>query len=584
MALSGSFTTSAYSNRSLTFSWTATQSIVNNQSEISWTLKGSGSQTKYFKSGNFKVVIAGETVYSSADRIELYNGTLVASGKKIIKHNDSTGKASFSASVEAGIYYVAVNCSGSGSWELNTIARASVLDSLTCNTSYLNGTLTYKYTPKNNTLYNRLRISIPNVVKLADVNLGTKAASQQTGTYTLTTALLESIYNRYPSNDKCTIGFAIETYSNSSYTTKIGESVEKTIDLTFPLSVAPSIGNIVWTKTSTEPSAWPMTQGISKGTMSMSNVSGAYGSTIKSYSLTFAGLSSSANSLTVNNIASSGKLKAVAKIVDTRGRPATKEVEFDVSEYTKPTLSVSTFRCDNTGAEDPTGDCFFIKATAEVTEIGNNLLQQIILSYKRKSDTQYNELELMSEEEAIIVASSDYSWDLVIVAEDLVSKVQVSASIPTGEVILDILANGKGIGLGKVAEREGLDSAWDFMKNGVPQIDYPIERGTEGIWTYEKWASGKAECYGRYSYKDFTLNAAGAATSLNIDEPFPFVFAKRPVVNATLSEEVNYHHILLQVYTSPDGVYKIDVRTSDSPSISKTVSGVVNFDVKGQWK
>lgn len=29
------------------------------------------------------------------------------------------------------------------------------------------------------------------------------------------------------------------------------------------------------------------------------------------------------------------------------------------------------------------------------------------------------------------------------------------------------------------------------------QADYVVEYGTDGIWTWEKWASGKAVCYGR---------------------------------------------------------------------------------------
>lgn len=53
-----------------------------------------------------------------------FNGTTVASGSFTISHN-SDGSKSFSASAEEGIYTFAVNCSGSGSWSLPTIARAT---------------------------------------------------------------------------------------------------------------------------------------------------------------------------------------------------------------------------------------------------------------------------------------------------------------------------------------------------------------------------------------------------------------------------------------------------------------------------
>ena len=75
MASSGSFNTSSYSGRYLVFSWTVkSQDVAANQTVISWSLKGAGGDSTWYKSGNFKVVIAGVTVYSSATRIELHNG------------------------------------------------------------------------------------------------------------------------------------------------------------------------------------------------------------------------------------------------------------------------------------------------------------------------------------------------------------------------------------------------------------------------------------------------------------------------------------------------------------------------------
>lgn len=125
---SGSFNTSGYTGdygkRYLVFSWSIKeQDIKANKTVINWTLKGAGGQDDYwYKAGNFKVVIDGETVYSSSTRINLYNDTKVASGTKTLYHN-AKGSKSFSASVKAGIYTVAVNCTGSGTWDLKDIPR-----------------------------------------------------------------------------------------------------------------------------------------------------------------------------------------------------------------------------------------------------------------------------------------------------------------------------------------------------------------------------------------------------------------------------------------------------------------------------
>lgn len=129
MAKSGSFETKHtgdydYGEAYLVFSWSIKeQDEAKNQTVINWSLKGAGITSGHFyMAGDFKVVINGATVYSSSARIELYTGTTVASGTATITHA-TDGTKRFSASAEAGIYYYAVNSSGSGSWDLTPIPR-----------------------------------------------------------------------------------------------------------------------------------------------------------------------------------------------------------------------------------------------------------------------------------------------------------------------------------------------------------------------------------------------------------------------------------------------------------------------------
>ena len=124
MATSGSISTNSYSGRYLVLNWSRTgYDISGNYSNIHWELKGAGNASaSWYMAGNFKVVIDGVQRYYSSNRIKLYNGTLVASGDIQIGHN-ADGTRSFSASIEAGIYTVAVNCSASGSWSIDTIPR-----------------------------------------------------------------------------------------------------------------------------------------------------------------------------------------------------------------------------------------------------------------------------------------------------------------------------------------------------------------------------------------------------------------------------------------------------------------------------
>lgn len=58
MASSGSFSTSKYAVRYLTFNWSvASQSIDSNKTVINWNIKGAGGDTySWYMEGNFKVV------------------------------------------------------------------------------------------------------------------------------------------------------------------------------------------------------------------------------------------------------------------------------------------------------------------------------------------------------------------------------------------------------------------------------------------------------------------------------------------------------------------------------------------------
>ena len=127
MARNGAFSTTAYSNRCVDFNWSiAEQSISENYTIINWNIVGGGSATGYYKSAPFTVVIDGEQVFYSDTRIQLRQGTVVTSGQKRINH-DADGTRNFSASVSAAIYTYAVNCSGSGSWSIDSIPRAATI-------------------------------------------------------------------------------------------------------------------------------------------------------------------------------------------------------------------------------------------------------------------------------------------------------------------------------------------------------------------------------------------------------------------------------------------------------------------------
>ena len=129
MATSGSFETTARIsgsyNTKAKFSWWQTgQSVSGNYTDISWKLEGvTASQYQYIYVYGVSVTVNGGTTSKSFNG-KMYNGTELASGSARIYHNND-GTKSFSASASIEQYSTGSWYSGSNSWTLNTIARAS---------------------------------------------------------------------------------------------------------------------------------------------------------------------------------------------------------------------------------------------------------------------------------------------------------------------------------------------------------------------------------------------------------------------------------------------------------------------------
>ena len=64
------------------------------------------------------------------------------------------------------------------------------------------------------------------------------------------------------------------------------------------------------------------------------------------------------------------------------------------------------------------------------------------------------------------------------------------------------------------------------------EVDYIVAHGTSGIWTWRKWASGVAECWGEVSKLQTLNNAWGnlytAGSGYFTRQSYPFAFSDRP--------------------------------------------------------
>lgn len=110
-------------------------------------------------------------------------------------------------------------------------------------------------------------------------------------------------------------------------------------------------------------------------------------------------------------------------------------------------------------------------------------------------------------------------------------------------------------------------------------VDYVVEQGTytsgTTVLTWRKWASGIAQCWGRYS-KSINANTVDNNNYIG----FPFAFTETPCITIGLSAggaKLYYAHIEHSTNTT-------QVRLTIINEYTSAVGMTVNVDVKGRWK
>lgn len=470
MASSGSITTNEKEGRSITLSWTlSSQSIEKNTSTIAWTLKGSGSSGggSWVMSGAFKAVINGTTVYSSDTRIQLKKDQVIASGSTTIAHN-TDGTKSFSLSCQAGVYTYAVSVTASGTHTLNTIPRASSVSATNVNmgsatkiaisraSSSFTHTLTYKFGSSTGTI-----------------------VSKTTSTSVSWTPAI-SLANQIPKavSGSCTI--TCDTYSGS---TKVG-SKTCTLTLTMPATVKPTITSLGVTRVDgTVPTDWGIyVQSKSKATLTINGAAGSYGSTISSYSISGGGFSSTESSFTTGFLTTSGTITFTAKVTDSRGRVSdAKTVSISVVAYAAPSFTdYLSQRAISDGTANDDGTYIRSIISYSYSSCGNKNTVTRATYYKKSSaSTWTNANKSFSSGTAFVFGggaiSTESSYDVKYTITDEFTTVTIYDTVSTAAVLMDFKAGGKGIAIGKVAEKDNtveIANNWELEIHGKKLIDY----------------------------------------------------------------------------------------------------------------
>lgn len=467
MALSDSVSTNGYEGRYYTVSWSASQSVANNTSTISWTLSCAGGSSSWYAERTLVVTVAGKTVVNKADRVTRYAGN-IASGSVTVSHA-SNGTGSFSISIQAAVYTSSVNCSGSKSFALNTIPRASTM-TISANPT-LGSPMTFTIKKASSGFTHTITAKVGNT----DIGvIGTEKTSATTITWT--PPLKHA--NRVPNGTSVYYAFYLKTYNGS---TLLGQN-SYSIYAAIPTTIVPSASLSVSDDAGYLDTYGSFIQSKSKIRFSIT-ANGNYNSTIASYKTTFDGQSYTTSEFVIDPITTYGDNKSASvTVTDSRGRTATaSQSGINVKAYSLPKIfNLSAKRSDSEGVSSSTGEYLNVIFSSQVTNLGSNT-PTYTLRYKKTTEAEWTTVTLtnyageysVTNGNYIFAAETSSSYDIEMTVNDGLST---SAPVIThGDVVsklFSILKRGLGLAFGKVAELENtLDVKWSTRLRDTLEVD-----------------------------------------------------------------------------------------------------------------
>ena len=483
MASSGSFSGSIHSGHYvLRVDWTQAKNVSANTSTITanvylvndWSLSISG------RSDN-SITIDGTAQTFSSPSIGSTGTHLLGTVSQTVSHaSDGSKSLTISAvfnirATLSGTYYGSITASATIT--LDSIPRASSVSaanatmgsatsiSISRASSAFTHTLTYTFGSATGTIVTKTTAT--SVSWTPPVSLASQIPKAVTGTCTIT----------------CT------TYNGS---TNIG-SKTCTLTLTVPASVKPTITSLTAARVDGDvPSSWGIyVQTKSKATLTINGASGSYGSTITAYSISGGGYTSTASSFTTGFLNSSGTITFTATVTDSRGRTsAAATVSITVQAYAPPSFqSYLSQRCLSSGTINEDGTYIRGLLTFQFSSCGGKNTVCGSIKYKRTTVSTWTAVSAAFTSGAAVVfgsggISTEYSYDVQYTLTDAFSSVSIQDIISTAAVVMDFKQGGKGVAVGKVAEKDNcfeVSEDWDVRVYGKLLKDY-IESFSKAIY------------------------------------------------------------------------------------------------------
>lgn len=288
-----------------------------------------------------------------------------------------------------------------------------------------------------------------------------------------------SLANQIPSATAGSGTIYCDTYSGS---TLLGTK-SVSITLTVPGSVVPSAGTLSAALAEDTSGTGLYVKGMGKAKLTLSGASGAYGSSITSYTITGGGWTATNGALTTGTLASAGNITFTATVTDSRGRKASTTRTISVIDYTKPGVAVcDVYRCDADGNRKKAGTYFAVEINASYSAITGNTLN-ITARYKKQSESSYGTAANVTNNGKTVLGGGNIgastTYDVLVTVADKYNSLLIQRTLSTKSV-LQSFKRSAGAAIGKVAELANwLDVAWNTRIRGNLKVDGGM---SDGAW------------------------------------------------------------------------------------------------------
>lgn len=460
---------SGYTNQYYTYQCVVTEnsySVANNTSNvtITFSIKGPWNPSFYEWVTYYGIVVDGAVKTSSSSspyvttsykQLLTWTGNIAhgADGKKSINvgvYLYSDGPANYLPK-----QYTKSSPLSMGSVALTTIPRASSV-SLSATSVNVGGSITATISRASSSFTHTVEFYINSTYYQKYTSVGTSQA------FTIPT----SWYNAMPSSTSCTAYCRITTYNGS---TQIGSQVSKAFTVNVPSSVVPTVGTItldpVNITTSDGTSRNILVKGKNKLTVSVSGCSAGTGSSIRSYTFSGPGISSTTTNTSVTSgstISNTGTLTYTVKVTDKRGRTASKTQTITSYAYSAPYFkSFTAVRANSSGTATDDGNYIKCSYSLGYASVNNTNKVTVKVFYKKNSASSYASVTSLngststsgSQLLSSIAVDSTYTVYATI-TDNYSGKSSVAAITVLGASrVFNITSDGKGVAIGKMSEK-----------------------------------------------------------------------------------------------------------------------------------